>query len=141
VRHAQRPKWIGYISTGSFPGKERLFEDIIDRPWGICREIRGWQPSLDLYETEDAFILEADLPGIKQEDVKIEIENNHLVLRGSRSVESGLSAGRFHVIDRSSGYFVRRIRLPQPVDNKTVSSEYHDGVLRAKLPKENPSQT
>jgi HSP20 family molecular chaperone IbpA len=42
---------------------ERLFEDIIDRPWGICREIRGWQPSLDLYETEDSFIVEADLPG------------------------------------------------------------------------------
>jgi HSP20 family protein len=120
---------------------ERLFEDIIDRPWGICREIRAWQPSLDLYETEDAFILEADLPGVKQEDVKIEIENNHLVLRGSRCVESGLLTGRFHLMERSSGYFVRRIKLPQSVDNKMVSSEYHDGVLRAKLPKENPSQT
>jgi len=120
---------------------ERLFEDIIDRPWRICREIRGWQPSLDLYETEDAFILEADLPGVKQDDVTIEIENNHLVLRGSRRVESGLLTGRFHVMERSSGYFVRRIRLPQAVDNKMVSSEYHDGVLRAKLPKENPSQT
>jgi len=120
---------------------EKLFEEMTDRPWGICREIRGWQPSLDLYETEDAFILEADLPGVKQDDVTIEIENNHLVLRGSRHVESGLLTGSFHIMERSSGYFVRRIKLPQPVDNDTVIGEYHDGVLRARLPKASPSQT
>jgi HSP20 family molecular chaperone IbpA len=59
--------------------------------------------------------------GVKQEDVRIEIENNHLVLRGSRCVESGLLTGRFHIMERSSGYFVRRIKLPQSVDNDTVS--------------------
>jgi HSP20 family protein len=63
-------------------------------------ESRRW-----IYETEDAFILEADLPGVKQQDVRIEIENNHLVLRGSRCVESGLLS--FHIMERSSGYFVR----------------------------------
>lgn len=120
---------------------ERLFENMISRPWGICREIRGWHPSLDLYEAEDAFILEADLPGVKQEDVTIQIENNQLMLRGSRSVESGLLTGRFHVMERSSGYFVRRINLPEPVDNATVTGKYHDGVLRARFPKTKGSQT
>jgi HSP20 family protein len=91
-------------------------------------------------QTEDAFILEADLPGVKQEDVRIEIENNPLVLRGSRCVESGLLTGRFHIMERSSGYFVRRIKLPEPVDNDTVTGQYHDGVLRARLPKANRSQ-
>ncbi|HEX7228792.1 MAG TPA: Hsp20/alpha crystallin family protein [Candidatus Binatia bacterium] len=119
---------------------ERLFEDMISRPWGICRELRGWHPSLDLYETEDAFILEADLPGVKQEDVTIEIENNQLLLRGSRSVESGVLTGRFHVMERSSGYFVRRISLPEPVDNATITGECHDGVLRARFPKTKRSQ-
>jgi HSP20 family protein len=119
---------------------KHLFEEMIDRPWGICREIRGWQPSLDFYETEDSFIVEADLPGVKQEDITIKIENNHLVLRGSRSVESGLSTGRFHIMERSSGYFVRRIKLSEPVDNDTVTGEYHDGVLRARLSKANRSQ-
>ena len=42
---------------------ERLFDEMIHRPWGLCREIRGWNPSVDLYETEEAFVLEADLPG------------------------------------------------------------------------------
>jgi HSP20 family molecular chaperone IbpA len=56
------------------PECERLFDEIIDRPWGICRQIRGWQPSLDFYETDDAFILEVDLPGLKSDDVKMEIQ-------------------------------------------------------------------
>jgi HSP20 family protein len=77
---------------------------------------------------------------VKQEDVTIKIENNHLVLRGSRSVESGLSTGRFHIMERSSGYFVRRIKLSEPVDNDKVTGEYHDGVLCARLPKANRSQ-
>jgi HSP20 family protein len=69
----------------------RLFDAIIYRPWGFCREMRGWNPSVDLYETEDAFILEADLPGVKANDVEIEIENSDLVLRGCRTLEKGES--------------------------------------------------
>ena len=60
---------------------ERLFDEIIQCPWGLCREIRGWNPSIDLYETADAFILEADLPGVKAENLKVEIENSDLVCR------------------------------------------------------------
>jgi HSP20 family protein len=114
---------------------ERLFDEIVDRPWEICREIRGWQPSVDLYETDDAFILEADLPGVKSDDVKLETKNNHLILRGSRSLEPRSLEGQFHTMERASGYFVRRLRLPHAVDNETVTGEYHDGVFRAKLPK------
>ncbi|HMA80108.1 MAG TPA: Hsp20/alpha crystallin family protein, partial [Candidatus Binatia bacterium] len=66
---------------------ERLFDEIIHRPWGFCREIRGWNPSVDLYETAEAFILEADLPGVNANDVKVEIENSDLVLQGWRSLE------------------------------------------------------
>jgi hypothetical protein len=48
---------------------ERLFDEMIHRPWGFCREIRGWNPSVDLYENGDYFLLEADLPGVKLDDV------------------------------------------------------------------------
>jgi HSP20 family protein len=123
------------------PECERLFDEIIDRPWGICREIRGWQPSLDLYETDEAFILEADLPGVKSGDVKMEIQDNDLILRGSRSLEARSVEGQFHTMERGAGYFVRRLKLPQPVDNDTVTGEYHNGVLRARLPKANRAQT
>ena len=52
---------------------ERLFDEMIHRPWGAGREARGWNPSVDLYETADAFVLEADLPGVGLENVKVEV--------------------------------------------------------------------
>ena len=61
---------------------ERLFDEMIHRPWGFCREIRGWNPSIDLYETSEAFVLEADLPGVKEEDVTVNVENDDLELQG-----------------------------------------------------------
>jgi HSP20 family protein len=54
---------------------------MIYQPCGFCREIRGWNPSVDLFETTDTFILEADLPGVKAENVKVEMKDGELVLR------------------------------------------------------------
>jgi HSP20 family molecular chaperone IbpA len=110
---------------------ERLFEEIIHRPWGLCREIRGWNPSVDLYETADAFILEADLPGVKADDVKIEIDNGDLVLQGWRVLENKSIDGQFHTMERSSGHFMRRMKLPEAIDKQDIEAEFQDGVLRA----------
>ena len=115
---------------------ERLFDEIIHRPWGFCRDVRGWNPSLDLYETADAFILEADLPGVKADDLKIDIENNFVVLRGWRSLDNNRD-GRFHTMERSSGYFMRRMALPERVDKDAVKLEFCEGVLRVIMPKSN----
>jgi HSP20 family protein len=114
---------------------ERLFDEMIHRPWGFCREIRGWNPSIDLYETDDSFILEADLPGVKAEDVKVEALNGDLLLEGERTIEKIQSEGRFHTMERSSGYFARQIRLPKSVDKDAIKTEFKDGVLRVILPK------
>jgi HSP20 family protein len=114
---------------------ERLFDEIIHRPWGFCREIRGWNPSVDLYESPDAYILEADLPGVKAEDVKVEIDNSDLVLTGWRSLEERHDHGRFHAMERSSGQFVRRLKLPESVEKDAIEAEFRDGVLRVHIPK------
>ena len=114
---------------------ERLFDEMIHRPWGFCREIRGWNPSIDLYETEDAFVLEADLPGVKPEDVKVEAENGDLVVSGWRTIEKRQSDGQFHTMERSSGNFTRRIKLPELIAKDAIEAEFHDGVLRVTLPK------
>lgn len=114
---------------------ERLFDEMIHRPWGFCRDIRGWNPSVDLYETAEAFVLEADLPGVKAEDVKVEVQNSDLVLQGWRSLEKSHSDGRFHTMERSSGHFVRRMKLPETVEKDAIQAEFKDGVLRVILPK------
>ena len=114
---------------------ERLFDEMIHRPWGFCRDIRGWNPSVDLYETDEAFILEADLPGVRTEDVKLEIENREIRLRGRRLLEKRHTHGTFHVMERSSGEFIRRMKLPEAFQEDAISVDFADGVLRVTLPK------
>ena len=114
---------------------ERLFDEMIHQPWGFCRDIRGWNPSVDLYETAEAFILEADLPGVKPEDVKVEMEDGDLVLQGSRTLEKDHGGSRFHTMERCSGQFVRRMKLPQSVNKEAIEAEFKEGVLRVTLPK------
>jgi HSP20 family protein len=114
---------------------ERLFEEMIHRPWGFCREIRGWNPSIDVYETEDTFVLEADLPGVKSDDIKVEAENGDIVITGWRTLEKSRSGGQYHTMERSSGNFMRRIQLPEPIKKDAIEVEFHDGVLRVILPK------
>lgn len=114
---------------------ERLFDEMIHRPWGFCRDVRGWNPSVDLCETKDSIILEADLPGVKPEDVKVEVQNGDLVLQGWRSLEKSHSDGQFHTMERSSGHFMRRMKLPESVDKDAIQAEFRDGVLRVILPK------
>jgi len=111
----------------------RLFDEMIHRPWGFRREIRGWNPSVDLYENGDYFLLEADLPGVKLDDVKVEIENGDLVLRGWRALEKPNTHGRFHTMERSSGHFIRRMKLPELVNKTLIKAEFCDGVLRVTL--------
>ena len=117
---------------------ERLFDEMIHRPWGFCRDVRGWSPSVDLSETQDAFVLEADLPGVRDEDVTVEVENGDLVLQGWRSLEQHHSDGRFHTMERSSGHFTRRMKLPESVEKDAIQAEFRDGVLRVILPKVKP---
>ena len=119
---------------------ERLFDEMIHQPWGFCREIRGWNPSIDVYETDDAFVLEADLPGVKPEDVKVEAENGDLVVSGWRKIEKRQSNGQFHTMERSSGNFVRRIKLPESIEKDAIEAEFHDGVLRVILAKAKSAQ-
>ena len=119
---------------------ERLYDEMIHRPWGICREIRGWNPSVDLYENDDCFLLEADLPGVKLDDVSVEVEDRELVLRGSRVIEQTQSHGQFHTMERSSGHFIRRLKLSGSVDAAQIRAEFRDGVLRVIIPKLNKHQ-
>ena len=78
---------------------DRLFEELIYRPWGSRhRNEAEWSPQLDLYETETAFVLEADLPGVKEDDVSVTVEDNELVLQGQRSFERATARDNFTVV-------------------------------------------
>jgi HSP20 family protein len=134
---AGEKKWL------SVPGRfqnlsdevDRLFDEMIHRPWGSSRPMPGWNPSVDLRETPEAFVLEVDLPGVKKEEVKVDIDGQDLILRGERSSELAQSGERFHYQERVSGSFMRRMTLPESVDKEKIEAQFKDGVLRVILPK------
>jgi HSP20 family protein len=114
---------------------DRLFDELIHRRWGVGTTMEQWDPQLDLYETDSAFILEADLPGVKKQDVSVELENGDLVLRGRRMVEHVRRGSNFYRRERRSGQFLRRVSLPASVDREQIRAEFRNGVLRVTLPK------
>jgi len=114
---------------------DRLFDEIIHRPWGIPGELLEWNPSIDLYETPQAFVLEADLPGVKGDDVKVEVEGSDLIVQGRRYFERNHNRARFHYQERCCGEFMRRITLPESVDKDRIEANFKDGVLKVTLPK------
>jgi HSP20 family protein len=113
---------------------DRLFDELIYRPWKGGRA-EEWNPQLDLYETATAFILEADLPGVRKQDVSVTVEDGDLVLQGKRSFERMTTEGDFYCRERRAGQFLRRLRLPASVDQKQIRAEFRKGVLRVTLPK------
>jgi len=115
---------------------DRLFDEIIHRPWGSVRTgTEDWSPQVDLYETDTAFVLEADLPGVHEKEVSVTVDNGHLLLQGQRSVTRKLSHGNLHYGERRSGSFLRRVPLPASVDYANLQVEFTSGVLRVTLPK------
>jgi HSP20 family protein len=115
----------------------RLFSTNLTRAFDDDQGIgRGaWAPSVDIYENKDQIVLEAELPGMKQEDFDLSIENNVITLRGERKFEKTEETDNYHRVERSYGAFTRSFTLPQTVSAEGATAEYNNGVLRVTLPK------
>jgi HSP20 family protein len=114
----------------------RLFSTNLTRAFGDEGIGRGaWSPSVDIYENKDQIVLEAELPGMKQEEFDLSIENNVITLRGERRFEKTDETDNYHRVERSYGAFTRSFTLPQTVSGEGATAEYSNGVLRVTLPK------
>jgi HSP20 family protein len=114
----------------------RLFSTNLTRAFddeGIGRG--AWAPSVDIYENKDQIVLEAELPGMKQDEFDLSIENNVITLRGERKFEKTDETDNYHRVERSYGAFTRSFTLPQTVSAEGATAEYNNGVLRVTLPK------
>jgi HSP20 family protein len=110
----------------------------IRRRRGAKREMWSagvWSPAVDIYETADAFILKAELPGYSKEDVTIEIKRHAILLRGARPPESEAAEEHYHCMERMSGAFQRSFLLPAGIDGDKVTMSCKDGLLKLRLPK------
>ncbi len=94
-----------------------------------------WTPVIDLEEDNENFIVKAELPGMKKDDIKISVRGNQLSITGERKQESEVKNKTYHRIERSYGKFSRIITLPTDVEADQVKASYKDGVLTVTLPK------
>lgn len=113
----------------------RLFNTFFDVPPANGASVRRWAPAMDLVETEDHFILRADLPGLTEGDVSIELEDNVLTLSGERSSEDEERREGYYRVERATGTFSRSLTLPEGVEPDGVEASFEHGVLEIRVPK------
>ena len=114
----------------------RLFGTVLDTPaQGNGATMRRWMPAMDLVETGDSFVLRADLPGLSEEDVQIEVEERVLTISGERKAEHTDSKEGYHRVERAFGAFSRSLTLPEGVNAEAVTANFAKGVLEVRIPK------
>jgi HSP20 family protein len=110
---------------------DRLF----DAFFGGERDSRRWVPQMDLIEAEDHFVLKADLPGLSEGDVSIEVQDGTLTISGERNAEHEAHERGWYRIERSFGSFSRSLTLPDGVDADGIQARFDRGVLEVRIPK------
>jgi len=97
--------------------------------------VAEWAPSVDISEDDKEWLVKADLPDVKKEDVKVNVEDGAPTVTGERKFEKEEKGKKYHRIERSYGNFFRSFTLPEGADGAKVSAEFKDGVLKVHLPK------
>jgi HSP20 family protein len=113
----------------------RLFNTMFESPTVGTGGTRRWTPAMDLVETEDHFVLRADLPGMREEDVAIELEDNVLTVSGERKADHEENGEGFYRVERAFGSFSRSLTLPRGIDAEAVNAGFTNGVLEVRIPK------
>jgi HSP20 family protein len=113
----------------------RLFNTVFDGPAPSGATMRRWMPPMDLVESDDHFVLRADLPGMSEDDVNIELEDSTLTISGERKSEHEAKNEGFYRVERATGAFSRSLTLPKGVDPESVTARFDRGVLEVRIPK------
>src|SRR4051794_38183158 len=120
----------------------RLFNTVFDTPSPAGNgngngnaTMRRWMPAMDLVESGDHFVLRADLPGLAEEDVKIELEDQTLTISGERKAEHETREEGYYRVERAFGAFSRSLQLPKGIDPEGVTARFDRGVLEVSIPK------
>lgn len=128
-------------SPSTLPGLrselDRLFEEFLERP---TEALGRFRPAADMYETDEAFVVEMELPGFRHEDIDVAVEEGALTVSGRREAETREDED-FHLRERSLGRFSRSFSLPTAIDPDDVNARFDNGILRVHMPKREEART
>jgi HSP20 family protein len=123
----------------------REIDDLFDRYTRSAGQLRNgsqevvasgdWAPRVDIAETDEAFVIKAEIPEVKKEDVKVTVDNGVLTIRGDRKQEKTDNGKKFHRIERHYGSFTRSFTMPDNVDEANVKASFKDGMLNLQIQK------
>lgn len=116
---SEMSRWMGQVAGGT-PGNGQS---------------STWLPAVDVWETEDELVLAFDLPGIPEDEIAVELDDNVLTVSGARERKSEHSNERFYRFERRFGTFSRSVTLPQGVKEDAIQARYENGVLEVRVPK------
>ena len=129
-------RWEPLRELGSLQNEmNRLFNTVFDTPQPGGSTMRRWMPAMDLVETDESFVLRADLPGLSEEDIKIEFDDGTLTVSGERKSEHESKGEGYYRVERAFGSFSSSLTLPQCVDPEAVTANFDRGVLEVQIPK------
>ncbi len=131
-------KWDPFRNAAALQDRiNKLFEDSFPHQNDRDEELSscGWRPSVDIFETVDGVVIRVDLPGVKKENVAVEVKENILTLRGERIEEHTVREESYLRKERCCGQFQRSFNFHQPVDPEKINARFKDGVLEVTIPK------
>jgi HSP20 family protein len=127
-------RWEPMRELNTLQGEmNRLFNSFFDEGGDAGR--RRWAPAVDLLERDDSLVLRADLPGLTEDDVKIEVRDDVLTISGERKAEHEDRQNGYYRVERSFGSFARSLQLPHGVDADGIAAQFENGVLEITIPK------
>jgi HSP20 family protein len=132
-----RPRW-GITPWRPFRNMEewdRQFDDFFSPAMWRWPNEKNWVPSVDIFEKDDKFVVKAELPGMKEEDIDVSVVGDTLTVKGEKKTETEVNEEDYYRCERSYGNFYRSIPLPSTVDANKIEANYQDGVLEVTLPK------
>lgn len=140
-REMMKTERPGFLTP--FEEMEKWFEEAWRRPFSLLRpslrtelqELEGSVPSCDIFEEGNEIVLRADLPGMKKEDIKIDLVNNVLTISGEKKEEEKVEKGKYYRYERRQGTFFRSFELPYEIETEKVKAHFEDGVLEVRLAK------
>lgn len=120
---------------------QRMFDGVFGEREGFAPISQSWMPAVDVYEEANGdFVLKAELPAVRRDDIKLSMEGLTLTLEAERHVDTEVQRDRYHRIERSYGSFRRSFTLPATVDASRIEANYQDGLLTVRLPRREESK-